>query len=230
MKLSEHVANYVFEKLTSIKEGATIEDVKIALDGLDSKLQGLSDKEKVSLFEDTPTLKSFTDGRVSSALTKKESDLTSKFETERQNYTKTIDELRAMTPKKDVETLKKEWLEASEKDKETAKQRYEYAKLKSDLDSMKKEVEQAKLNEKKAKLKELAKSEFGDRKLPKFFNLESYLGTDEEETKEKVKLGIAEYDEFMKTVKASSVDDTTPPVDDESPIDIAAAMSAVGSF
>jgi superfamily I DNA/RNA helicase len=230
MKLSEHVANYVFEKLTSLKEGATIEDVKIALDGLDSKLQGLSDKEKVSLFEDTPTLKSFTDGRVSSALSKKESDLTSKFETERQNYQKTIDELRAMTPEKDVETLKKEWLEASEKDKETAKQKYEYAKLKADLDSMKKEVEQAKLNEKKAKLKEIAISEFGDRKLPKFFNLDSYLGADEEETKEKVKLGIAEYDEFMKTIKASSVDDTTPSVDDESPEDITAAMSAVGSF
>ena len=157
MKLSEHVANYVFEKLTSLKEGATIQDVKIALDGLDSKLQGLSDKEKVSLFEDTPTLKSFTDGRVSNALTKKESEINSKFETERQTYTKTIDELRAMTPEKDVETLKKEWLEASEKDKETAKQKYEYAKLKSDLDSMKKEVEQAKLNERKAKLKELAK-------------------------------------------------------------------------
>lgn len=230
MKLSEHVANYVFQKLTDIKEGATIEEVKTVLDGLDSKLQGLSDQEKVSLFEDTPTLKSFTDGRVSKALTKKEVESNSKFETERQNYTNTINELRAMSPEKDVEALKKEWLEASDKDKAQAKQQYEYAKLKADLDGMKKEVEQAKLNEKKTKLKDLAKTEFGDRKIPKFFNIDAYIGADEEETKEKVKIGVNEYDEFLKTINASTTLDSTPNDGDDSQTDITAQMSAVGKF
>ncbi len=138
MKLSEHVSNYVFENLTSIKEGATIEDVKAALEGLDSKLQGLSDDEKVKLFEETPVLKSHTDGRVTRALDKKKAELEQSFNTERQNLNSTIDELRAMAPEKDVETLKKEWLEASEKDKAMAKQTYENAKLRADFDAMQK--------------------------------------------------------------------------------------------
>jgi len=70
MKLSDFVSNYVFSKLTSIKEGATIDDVKTALEGLDSKLQGLSDDEQVKLLEETPAPKSHTDGRVSRAFKK----------------------------------------------------------------------------------------------------------------------------------------------------------------
>ena len=127
MKLSDFVSDYVFSKLTNIKDGATIEDVKTALGGLDTKLQGLSDDERVKLFEDTPALKSHTDGRVSRALDKTKKELEEQFNTERQNYKQTIEELRAMSPEKDVETLKKEWLEASDKEKATKKQAYEYA-------------------------------------------------------------------------------------------------------
>ena len=230
MKLSDFVSNYVFSKLTSIKDGATIDDVKKALEGLDSKLQGLSDDELVKLFEETPALKSHTDGRVSRALDKTKKELEEQFNTERQNYKQKIEELRAMSPEKDVETLKKEWLEASEKEKATKKQAYEYAKLKADLESMKKEAEEAKKSVQRNKLKELAKSEFGDRKIPKFFNLDAYLGADEEETKEKAKIAVSEYDEFLKTLTAEKTGDKTPPDGDNNETDIASEMSKIGKF
>ena len=230
MKLSDFVSNYVFSKLTSIKEGATIDDVKTALEGLDSKLQGLSDDERVKLFEETPALKSHTDGRVSRALDKTKKELEEQFSTERQKYNKTIEELRAMSPEKDVETLKKEWLEASEKEKASKKQAYEYAKLKADLESMKKEAEEAKKSVQRNKLKDLAKSEFGDRKIPKFFNIEAYLGADEEETKEKAKIAVSEYDEFLKTLTAEKTGDKTPPDGDNNETDIASEMSKIGNF
>lgn len=230
MKLSEHLASFIFSNLTAIKDYATIEDVKQGLEGLDSKLQGLSDDEKVKLFEETPYLKSFTDGRVTRALAKKESELSTNFESERQKYTNTIEELRALTPEKDLEILKKEWLEAPDKEKPAKKQAYEYAKLKAEFESIKKEAETAKLNEKKAKLKELAKSEFKDRKIPSFFNLDAYIGADEEETKEKVKLGINEYDEFMKSINASNAGGDLPPDGEDLNTDIDSAMSSVGKF
>ena len=207
MKLSDFVSNYVFSKLTSIKEGATIDDVKTALEGLDSKLQGLSDDERVKLFEETPALKSHTDGRVSRALDKTKKELEEQFSTERQKYNK-----------------------ASEKEKATKKQAYEYAKLKADLESMKKEAEEAKKSVQRNKLKDLAKSEFGDRKIPKFFNLDAYLGADEEETKEKAKIAVSEYDEFLKTLTAEKTGDKTPPDGDNNETDIASEMSKIGKF
>ena len=230
MKLSDFVSDYVFSKLTNIKDGATIEDVKTALGGLDTKLQGLSDDERVKLFEDTPALKSHTDGRVSRALEKSKKELEEQFNSERQTYKQKIEELRAMSPEKDVETLKKEWLEASDKEKATKKQAYEYAKLKADLESMKKEADEAKKSVKRNKLEELAKSEFGDRKIPKFFNLDAYLGADEEETKEKAKIAVSEYDEFLKTLTAEKTGDKTPPDGGENKTDINSEMSKVGNF
>ncbi len=230
MKLSEHVANYVFEKLTSIQNGATIEDVRTALEGLDSKLQGLSDDERVKLFEDTPVLKSHTDGRVTRALEKKKDELEQTFNSERQNLNSTIQELRALVPEKDLEALKKDWLEADEKDKPAKKQAYEYAKLKSDFDAMQKKAYESEMKERKAELINLAKSEFGDRNIPKFFNIDAYIGSDKEETMEKVKLGIQEYDEFMKTVKASTVEGQNPPANEDSPTDIGSSMKSVGNF
>ena len=230
MKLSDFVSDYVFSKLTNLKDGATIDDVKTALGGLDTKLQGLSDDERVKLFEDTPALKSHTDGRVSRALDKTKKELEEQFNSERQNYKQKIEELRAMSPEKDVETLKKEWLEASEKEKASKKQAYEYAKLKADLESMKKEAEEAKKSVQRNKLKDLAKTEFGDRKIPKFFNLDAYLGADEEETKEKAKIAVSEYDEFLKTLTAEKTGDKTPPDGDNNETDIASEMSKIGKF
>lgn len=230
MKLSEHVANYVFEKLTDLQNGATIEDVRKELDGLDTKLQGLSDDEKVKLFEDTPILKSHTDGRVTRALAKKESELTSKFDSERQTYNSTIEELKALTPEKDVETLKKEWLNSDDKDKAIKKQAYEFAKLKADFNAERAKNQEIEKREKRNALIDVAKKELGDRKIPKFFNFDSYIGSDEAETKEKVKQGINDYDEWLKGINASKVGDTTPPDNNNEPVDMTDTMQSIGKF
>jgi hypothetical protein len=230
MTLTELVANHVFSKLTTLKEGSTLEDVKKELAGLDSTLSGLSDTEKVKLFEETAPLKSYVDARINKTLDTKQAELKTEFDSERQKLTAQLEELRAKVPMDDLEALKKAWLEAPDKDKPARKRDYEFAKMQADLETLRHEKEESDKRATRAALKEVAQKELGDRKLPPFVNLDAYLGNDEAETVERIKQVSTQYDEFMKSLKAQNASTDTPPDGGAPDFDLAASMKAAGTF
>jgi len=230
MKLYELVANYVFNNLTNFKEGATIDSVKKELAGLDNELKGLSDDERTKLFEETPPLKSYLDGRVSRALDKKEKDLSTNYENERQKLTTQIEELRSKLPEPDVESLKQAYLNASAEEKEQKRREFEFAQMKSDMERFRKEKEESDKQIKKSKLLDVARQEIGDRKLPPFVKLDHYIGDDEDQTKERIKEVATQYDEFMKGINASRSGTETPPDGGENSFDLASKMNEAGDF
>lgn len=230
MNLTKLVANYVFKNLTDLESGATLEDVEAKLNGLEGELSGLSDTEKVKLFEETAPLKSYLDTRVSKALDTTKKEWQTEAETEKQNLQSRIEELQAKAPTDDLEGLKKAWLEASDKDKPAKKRGYEFAKMQKDLESLRKEKDEADKRAKKSSLLEVAREQLGERKLPPFVKLDNYLGADEAETIEKINQVAQQHDEYLKSLNASNTKTETPPDGGDQEHDLAAKMSAAGDF
>lgn len=231
MNLTNFVARKVFQNLTDLKEGATLDDVEAKLSGLETELAGLSDTEKVALFEETTPLKSYVDAKVNKALDGKKTELSGEFETERQKLTSQLEELRAKVPMDDLESLKKAWLDAPDKEKPAKKRDYEFAKMQADLESLRKEKETADAEVRKAKLLDVARTELGERKLPPYVKLDHYIGTDEAETIERIKQISKNHDEYLKTLNAGSTKTETPPDGGEpTGFDLASAMQGAGTF
>lgn len=230
MKITELMSNYVFKNLTSLGDGTTIEDVKKVLSGLDTELAGLSEAEKVKVFEDTPFLKSHLDGRIGGALTLRETELNTNFETERKTLNTQITDLRTKLPVDDVETLKQTWLDASAKDKETARNAWEFAEMKQRVETIEKEKNESNRELKEAKLIEVVRSQLGERKLPDFIKLSSFIGADEKETKERMTSVVTQFDDFIKGVNTNNVNTQTPPDGGNIDYDLASEMDKVGKF
>lgn len=222
MNIVDLVSNHVFGRAESIlADGTTSERVKEALKGLDETLKGLSESEIKSLFEDTSALKSYADKRVTDGISAREKTLKTEFETEKRKldereseYKKSIETLKSRIPMSDdPASLRSQALNEPDPGKR------EMMLLRADNIEVKQQLEERSASEAKQleelrreKLINVARSELGDRKLPKSLQdkLHMFIGPDEDTTKGKVQAFAEEWDNFTKDIKTAGLNTQSP--------------------
>jgi len=216
MNITEFVSNHLFNKGTNILiDGATSEKVKDALSGLESALKGLSEAETKSLFEDTSPFKSYVDKRTTDGVKTREDKLTSEFETEKRKFAEETTKLKSRIPQsEDPSELRKQALDESDINaRRMLEMRADNIEIKNQL-AESTASDAKKLQElTRERLLNIARSELGERHLPKSIsdNLQMFIGSDEETTKGKMANFNTEWDNLTKDIKTSGINPDTPP-------------------
>ncbi len=237
MNLSELVSNHLYNKGTAVlADGISADDVKKAFSGLDEVLKGLSESEMNKMTSDTPALESYYDKRAAEVIRKRETDFKTDLEKERANfatkeesYKSSITQLKSSVPMSaDPAELRKQALDEPDPSKR------EMLIMKADNIEIKQQLaERTAIEEKqladltREKLVNVARTELGDRKLPKSIaeNLHMFIGPDEETTKGKITNFAAEWDDYNRDIKTASLNPEKPPGTGEEEKDPVATMN-----